>query len=75
MPYIAVKGYPKDPETKKKLVEKLNQALLEVWGCPQEAVSISVEEVTPENWTESVVKRQIEPNADKMYVLNGEKRY
>ena len=42
MPYIAIKGYPKDAETKKKVVEKINRVLLENWGCPQEAISISV---------------------------------
>ena len=33
MPYIAIKAYPKDDETKKKLVEKVNAAFLEVWDA------------------------------------------
>lgn len=75
MPYIKIKGYPKDQETKKRLAERINQALLEVWGCPQEAITISIEEIKPENWEESVVKPEIQPNTDKMYILNGEKKY
>lgn len=75
MPYIAIKGYPKDDETKKKVVEKINQVLLENWGCTQEAISISVEEIAPEKWAETVVEKEIEPNADKMYILKGEKKY
>ena len=42
MPYIAIKGYPKDEETKKKVVERINAAFLELWGCSQEAINISV---------------------------------
>lgn len=75
MPYIAIKGYPKDDETKRKLVERINDALLDLWGCPQEAISISVEEIAPEQWEERIVKGEIEPNADKMMILSGKKRY
>jgi len=75
MPYVAIKGKPKTPEIRKKLVEKINQALLEVWGCPQEAISISLEEIDPDKWEETVVKTEIEPNAEKMYILKGEKKF
>ena len=75
MPYIAIKGKPKTQKKKKKLVERINQALLEIWGCPQEAISISLEEIEPDKWEETVVKKEIEPNAGKMYILKGEKKY
>ena len=75
MPYIAIKAYPKDEETKKKIVDKVNQAFLELWGCPQEAISISIEEITPDKWMDTVVKTEIEPNEDKMMILSGEKKY
>ena len=75
MPYIAIKAYPKDAETKKKLVEKINEAFLEVWGCPQEAISISLEEVNPGDWEEKIVKLEVEPNKDKMMIFSGEKKY
>ncbi|MBQ9986295.1 MAG: tautomerase family protein [Oscillospiraceae bacterium] len=75
MPYIAIKAYPKDEETKKKLVNKFNEAILEIWGCPQEAISISIEEVAPEKWEDTVVKTEIEPKADKMMILSGEKKF
>lgn len=75
MPYVAIKGKPKTPEIRKKLVERINQALLEIWGCPQEAISISLEEIDPDKWEETVVKTEIEPNAEKMYILKGEKKF
>ena len=50
MPYIAIKAYPKDMETKKKVVDEINEVFIRNWGCPPEAISISVEEVKPEDW-------------------------
>ena len=75
MPYIRIKAYPKDQATKEKGVETINKAFVDNWGCPPQAISISIEEVAPEDWVETVEKAEIEPNADKMFVLNGEKKY
>ena len=74
MPYINIKCYPKDEEIKKKVVEKINEAFMEHWGCPKEAICISLEEVQPENW-ENVKRNEIIPNKDKMMILDGEKQY
>lgn len=73
MPYIEIKAYPKDFETKKKVIDKINQIFIDEWGCPPQAISISIEEIKPEQWADKVVKPQIEPNKDKMMVLDGEK--
>ena len=75
MPYIAVKGYPKDEETKKKVVEEINEVFLKYWGCPGEAISISMEEFKPEEWEDAVIKTEVLPKEDKMMILNGEKRF
>jgi len=73
MPYIAIKSYPKDEEAKRKIVEKVNEVFMEVWGCPQEVITISLEEVAPEDWKEKVKDREITPNLDKMMILAGKK--
>ena len=75
MPYIAIKAHPRDMELKKKLVEKINQDLIDIFGCPEHAVTISFEEVTAEDWEEKVVKPEILPNEDKMMIRSGEKKY
>ncbi|MBO4278238.1 MAG: tautomerase family protein [Spirochaetales bacterium] len=75
MPYIAIKAYPKDEETKKKLVDRINDVLLETWGCPQEAVSISIEEVEPSEWNRAVMEKEVLPFEDRMMILEGKKRY
>ena len=75
MPYIRIKAYPKDQAIKEKVVDAINQVFVENWGCAPEAISISIEEVTPEDWVEQVEKGEIEPNADKMFILNGRKKH
>ena len=75
MPYISIKGYPKDQKTKEEITKRINEVFLEVWGCSQQAISISIEEVAPENWEETVVKAEIEPKKDKMMILSGEKKF
>ena len=42
MPYIAIKGFPKDDETVRKVAERINATLLELWGCRQEHINISI---------------------------------
>ena len=75
MPYIAIKGYPKDEETKKKIVDEINELFIKHWGCPPEAISISVEEFPPEEWEEKVVKPEMDNKQDKMMILSGNKKY
>ncbi|MFA5635778.1 MAG: tautomerase family protein [Anaerovoracaceae bacterium] len=75
MPYIAIKSFPKDKAIKEAMAEKINEAFLEIWGCPQEAITISFEEVTPEKWEEEVVKPEIVTNIEKMAILDGKKNY
>lgn len=75
MPYIRIKAYPKDQATKEKVVEAINKAFVDNWGCAPEAISISIEEIAPEDWVEKVEKAEITPNADKMLIHNGKKKY
>lgn len=75
MPYISVKAFPKDEETKKRVVDKINQVFLEEWGYPPEALTISVEEVAPDEWNEQVKRPEIDTKLDKMMILDGKKQY
>ena len=40
MPYIAIKSFPKDDETKKKVVDKINEIFLRYWGCPPPMMAV-----------------------------------
>ena len=75
MPYISIKAWHKDEEIKKKVVEEVNKVFIKYWCCPQEEISISMEEFDSESWEEKVVKHDIEPNTDKMMIYCGKKMY
>lgn len=75
MPYISIKAFPKDEGTVKEVVERINSVFLEVWGCPQQAITISFEEIAPSEWDEKVKGPEILSNLDKMLILSGEKKY
>ena len=62
MPYIAIKAYPKDEETKKRAVEQIRDVLLKTWGCP-------------EDFNKKVREPEILPKLDKMMILDGKKQY
>ena len=71
MPYIAIKGFPKDDETVRKVAERINAVLLDLWGCQQEHINISYEAVPPEEWDERIERGEIAQNRDKMLILGG----
>ncbi len=75
MPYIAIKSFPKDHVTKEAVVEKINEIFLQVWGCPQEAITISIEDIAPADWEGKIVKPEIEPKKEHMMILSGKKLY
>ncbi|MBE6994444.1 MAG: hypothetical protein E7423_07390 [Ruminococcaceae bacterium] len=75
MPYVAIKSWPKDEETKKRVVEKVNQAMIDALGCAPEALTISYEMIPKEEWEEKVKKVDIEPKMDKVMILSGVKKY
>lgn len=75
MPYISIKAFPKDEKIKQDVVEKINQIMIDSWGCKPEVLTISVEEVAPADWNEKVRKPLIDTNLDKMMILDGKKKF
>lgn len=75
MPYIDVKCYPRPEEKINLIVEKINQVLIDEWGCPQHTISISLEQVAPEEWHDKVEVPEMDARADSMFILHGEKKF
>lgn len=75
MPYIAIKGFPKDDATMRKVTELFNKTLLELWGCPQEGINISYEAAAPEEWDERMEYGEIAQRKDKMLICRGKELY
>lgn len=75
MPYIAIKAYKKDEKIKQEVVEEINRIFLEKWGCPQSAITVSIEEYSPEDWESKVRRGDIEAAMSSVMILEGEKKY
>lgn len=73
MPYIAIKSFPKDEETKRKAAEKVCAAITEAFNCPAEWVTVSFEDIAPEVWEEQIEANEIEPHMDRVYIRCGKK--
>ena len=56
-------------------MDQINDIVLKTWGCPQEAISISIEEVKPADWDKTVMDTEVRPKADKMLIFEGKKKY
>ena len=75
MPFISIKARPRPKEAQIEAVEKLTEALKDVWGCPQESITVLFETVTAEDWQEKVDAKEIEPHEDLIMILHGQKKY
>ena len=60
MPHVHVKMYPgRTGEQKKALTDRIVKAMDETMGIEPKWISVSYEEIEPEEWDESVVKPDI----------------
>ena len=60
MPHVIVKLWPGKSEAQKKnLVEEVTKAVMSTLNYGEESVSVGIEEVEPQYWTEKVYKPDI----------------
>ena len=60
MPHIIVKMYPgRSEEQKEELARKITRDVVEVSGCEERVVSVSIQEVEPDQWAETVYRPDI----------------
>jgi len=51
MPFVEIKMWKgRDKETRKRMIEKVSEAIVETIKCPKEAVQVVVFEVEKEDW-------------------------
>ena len=68
MPHIIVKLWPgRSEEVKKELVKELEISMLKVLKVSSDHISISIEEVTSENWGREVYKKDIVDKENLLY--------
>jgi 4-oxalocrotonate tautomerase len=74
MPHVIVKLWPgKFKQQKQHLAEGITKAVMTSLGYGEDAVSVSLEEVAPSDWTEKVYKTDIMSGPGKLYKKPGYK--
>ncbi|MGO9048711.1 MAG: tautomerase family protein [Xanthobacteraceae bacterium] len=72
MPHVIVKLWPgKSEEQKNRLAERITKDVMAVLNYGEESVSVSIEEVEPQDWTEKVYKPDILNNPERLYKKPG----
>jgi 4-oxalocrotonate tautomerase len=60
MPHVIVKLWPgKSEQQKTKLAEEVTKAVMSTLNYGEESVSVGIEEVKPQDWTDQVYKPDI----------------
>ena len=72
MPHIIVKMYPGRSQTQiSQLAADITRAVVTRTGCAERSVSVAVEEVAPEKWTDEVYIPEIREKADRLIKKPG----
>ncbi len=68
MPHVIVKMYPgRTEDQKRRLADAITQAVVSIAVCSEDAVSVSIEEVTQDRWKEEVYEPFISKSESTMY--------
>jgi len=72
MPHVIVKLWPgKSQLQKMRLAEAITKDVMEILHYGDESVSVAMEEVEPQDWSEKVYKPDIKNNWDQVYKKPG----
>ncbi|HZT88374.1 MAG TPA: tautomerase family protein [Stellaceae bacterium] len=72
MPHIIVKMHPgRSEQQKARLTEAIVRDVMLVANVGDDAVSVTIEEVKPEDWADKVYKPDIMEGAGKLYKKPG----
>ena len=72
MPHVVVKLWPgKSEQQKTRLAGEIVKDVMAVLHHGEESVSLAIEEVKPEDWSEKVYKPEIQDKWEKLYKKPG----
>ena len=72
MPHVIIKLWPgKSEEQKSQLADRITNDVMAVLNYGEESVSVAIEEVKPQDWTEKVYKPDILEQPEKLYKKPG----
>lgn len=74
MPHVIVKLYAgKSERQKARIAEEVTKAVMAGANCAEQSVSVSIEDIEPEDWVEKVFKPDIIEKSDGLYKKPGYK--
>jgi 4-oxalocrotonate tautomerase len=72
MPHVIVKLQSgRSEEQKAKIAEEITKAVVTTANCAEQSVSVSIEDIEPNDWVEKVYKPDIVQRSDKLYKKPG----
>ena len=72
MPHVIVKLYAgRSEQQKSRLAEKITKAVMAGANCAADSVSVSIEDIEPEDWVEKVFKPEIIAKSNQLYKKPG----
>ena len=72
MPHVIVKLWPgKSRQKKRRLAEAITKDIMEILRFTEESVSVTMEEVKAQDWTEKVYQPDIENKWETLYKKPG----
>jgi 4-oxalocrotonate tautomerase len=72
VPHVIVKLWPgKSEQQKVRLAEEIVKDVTKVLNYGEESVSVSIEEVEPQDWAEKVYQPDIVNNSERLYKRPG----
>ena len=72
MPHVIVKMYAGKSDRQKSLIaEEITHAVMKATGHGRDAVSVSIEDIAPKDWSERVFKPDIIDKPESLYEKPG----
>ncbi len=72
MPHVIIKMYPGRTEAQKQdLCDRIVKDVIQAAGCEEKTVSVGIEEISREDWAETVYKPDILDRKDTLYKQPG----
>ena len=72
MPHVSVRMYAgRSDDDKARLAEAIGRALTETLGSSERSISVTIEDVAPDDWMADVYEPEITAKADRLYKRPG----
>ena len=72
MPHVIVKLYAgRSEQQKARIAEEVTKAVMAGANCAEQSVSVSIEDIDPDDWVEKVFKPDIMAKPDRLYKKPG----